>query len=272
MARTATPLADGRLGRLTSGLRRFVAVPFRRRTYLNLAYLLLAFPLGIAYFVFVVTGFSLGIGLSVVLVGIPLLAAVFLVSLALAGFERWLTAALLAVDIEPRTSPDGDDHWEQTRSLLTRRETWTSLLYLPIKIVLGVVSFVLVVTGFSTAIAMLTVPFYYDQPGLYVGVMSDRAPEVHQTLHLGWDYLLVSVEAVFTVGYWNVTTLPQALAVAGLGVVLLFTIFHALNVLARLWGRFARAMLEDGYDPLAVVVRRLGSPTEAENGPTRRGE
>ncbi len=272
MARTATTLTDGHLGRAAAGLKRFVAVPFQRRTYLNLTYLLLAFPLGIAYFVFVVTGVSLGIGLSIILVGIPLLAAVVVASLALAGFDRWLTAALLDIDIEPRTSPDGDTHAKQIRSLATHRKTWTSVLYLPVKFALGVVSFVLVVTGLSTAIAMLTVPLYYDQPGLYVGTMSDRAPEIHQTLHLGWDYLLVSVDAVFTVGYWEITTLSQALAVAVLGFVLLFGTFHVLNALARGWSRFARLALEDGYDPFAVVVQRLESPTEAANDPTPPGE
>ncbi|WP_440763482.1 sensor domain-containing protein [Natronorubrum sp. DTA7] len=272
MARTATTLTDGHLGRAAAGLKRFVAVPFKRQTYLNLTYLLLAFPLGIAYFVFVVTGVLLGIGLSIILVGIPLLAAVVVASLAVAGFERWLTAALLDVEIAPRTTPHGDTHTEQIRSLTTHRKTWTSLLYLPVKLVLGVVSFALVGTGFSTAVAMLAVPLYYDQPGLYVGTVSDRAPEIHRTLYLGWDYLLVSVDAVFTVGYWEITTLPQALTVAVLGVGLLFGTFHALNALARGWSQFARLALEDGYDPLAVVVRRLGSPAEAPNDLTRPSE
>ena len=34
-----------------------------RQTYLNLLYLLLSFPLGIAYFVFLTTGLSLGTGI-----------------------------------------------------------------------------------------------------------------------------------------------------------------------------------------------------------------
>ena len=41
-----------------------------RQTYLNLLYLLLAFPLGIAYFVFLITGVSVGAGLLVVFINV----------------------------------------------------------------------------------------------------------------------------------------------------------------------------------------------------------
>jgi len=39
----------------------FFGVAAREGTYLNIIYLLLAFPLGCAYFVFLVTGLSLGL-------------------------------------------------------------------------------------------------------------------------------------------------------------------------------------------------------------------
>ncbi|MXV61389.1 histidine kinase [Natronorubrum sp. JWXQ-INN-674] len=270
MCAAADAVTD-RQRRIAAGVRRFVGVSFRRQTYLNLAYLLLAFPLGIAYVVFVAVGFGLGVGLSVILVGLPLLAVVFVISLAIAGFDRWLTAALLTVDIEPRTRPAGETRREQIVSVVTHPKTWSSVLYLPTKLALGTVSFALAVTGLSTGASMLMIPFYYDQPGLYVGVFSDRAPEIHQSLYLGWDYLLVGIEGVITVGYWEITTLPQALAAAALGFVVLCGTFHALNALARLWGRFARLALEDGDDPLAVAVRMLRSPPASdEPGASRR--
>ena len=48
----------------------------RPQTYVNVFYLLLSFPLGIAYFVFLVTGLSVGFGLVVIWVGVPILALV----------------------------------------------------------------------------------------------------------------------------------------------------------------------------------------------------
>lgn len=255
MARSTATATDDRLGRLGTRLERFLSVPFERRTYLNLAYLLLAFPLGLAYFVFVVVGVSLGLGLAIVLVGIPILAFTVAIGLALAGVERWLTAAMLEVEIEPRTELPGERRRDQLRSLLTHRKTWTSLLYLPAKFVIGLAGFVLAVTGLSTAVSMLALPLYYDRPGLYVGVVPDRAPEIHQTLYLGWNYLLVGFDAVITVGHWQISTLPRALVAAAVGLVFLLVTLHLLNALARVSGWFARVLLEDGYDPFAVVVR-----------------
>ncbi len=256
MARSAATATDRRLGRLGTRLGQFVSVLLERQTYLNLAYLLLAFPLGLAYFVFVVTGVSLGLGLAIVLIGVPILAFTVAVGLALAGFERWLTAAMLGVDIEPRVDLPGDRRRDRLLALLTHPKTWTSLLYLPAKFVVGLAGFVLATTGLSTAVSMLVLPLYYDRPGLYVGVVPDRAPEIHQTLYLGWNYLLVGFDAVFTIGHWEISTLPRALAAAAVGLVLLLVTLHALNGLARAFGWFARATLEDGYDPLAVLGRR----------------
>ncbi len=59
-------------------------VYFRPQTYLNLLYLLLAFPLGLAYFVFLVTGLSLGFGLIITLAGIPILVLMLVAIWALA--------------------------------------------------------------------------------------------------------------------------------------------------------------------------------------------
>ena len=257
MSRAASTATDDRLVRLGDRLRWFVAVPFQPRTYLNLGYLLLAFPLGIAYLVVVTIGVSLGVGLLIVVIGSAILAGTVAIGLGLAGFERWLTGRLLDVEIASRTSLDGERQRDRLRSLLTDRTTWTALCYLPTKFVLGTVSFVVATTGLTTAVSMLFVPLYYDSPGLYVGLTPDRAPELHWTLNVGWNYLLVGFETVFTVGTWQITTLPQALVVAIAGTILCFVTLHVLNALARLWARFAQVMLGDGYDPVAAIVGRL---------------
>jgi hypothetical protein len=45
----------------------------KKQTYKNVLYLFLAFPLGIAYFVFLSIGFALGLGLSVLVIGLGIL-------------------------------------------------------------------------------------------------------------------------------------------------------------------------------------------------------
>ena len=44
-----------------------------KKFFPNLVYLLLAMPLGILYFVILVTGYALGAGLIITLIGIPIL-------------------------------------------------------------------------------------------------------------------------------------------------------------------------------------------------------
>lgn len=69
----------------------FIRVIADAQSYFNIIYLLLGLPLGIAYFVFLVTGVSLGFGLLVIWVGVPILALVFLGAWAMCQFERVLT-------------------------------------------------------------------------------------------------------------------------------------------------------------------------------------
>jgi hypothetical protein len=242
--------------RVAGILGRFFGVLVRRQTYRNLVYLVLAFPLGLGYFVFGAVTVSLGLGLAIVLVGVVILAATIGVGLAVGAFERRLTNWLLDAQIEARTAPPDGTRREQVSAVLTHRPTWTTLVYLPSKFLLGVVAFTLIVTALSTTLSMLLVPLFYDAPGLYVGIVPDRAPEFHQSLYVGWNYLLVGVDAVVTVGSWRITTLPQALVVAALGVLGTIGVAHGVNALARVWRRVAAWMLGDGYDVVAIGLGR----------------
>ena len=77
--------------------------PYRDlHTYRVAAYLLLGLPLGIIEFVAIVTGLSMGLGLLVTLIGIPVLVATLLGVRAGASFERELARSLLAAPL-PRS-------------------------------------------------------------------------------------------------------------------------------------------------------------------------
>jgi hypothetical protein len=244
--------------RARRSVRSFLAAPFRRQTYLNVLYLSLAFPLGLAYFTLVAVGVPLGVGLAFVVVGLPLLALVVAVALGLADVERRLTEALLGVEIEAaRRPPEGASWRERVVSVATDRGTWTALVYLPSKLLVGVASFTVVTSVLTTGVALLFVPLYYDQPGLYVGVVTDRPVELHPALSVGWNRLLVGFETVFRVEAWRVTSLAEALAVAGVGVLLLLAGLQLLNWLARLSGWYARVMLGGTYDVAGAVGRAV---------------
>ncbi|WP_327050877.1 sensor domain-containing protein [Halomicrococcus gelatinilyticus] len=233
-------------------LRTALGVPFRLQTYRNLLYLALAFPLGLLYFVLLSVGLSLGVGLAITVVGVPLFLAVLALATGLAAVERELTALLLGVDIESDGSPvlgptDADSTLdslvERAKRLVTDLGTWKAVVYLGSKLFLGVASFVLIMTLLTTATSMLVVPFVYDQPGVYVGFVTDAPIELHPTLYVAWRQLLVGVDTVVHVGSWQVTTLSQALAVAAVGVGLGVLSLHLLNGLARVSAWYTRYML-----------------------------
>jgi hypothetical protein len=56
-----------------SRIARFIRPIFEARTYGRIAYMLLALPLGVAEFSFLVTAISFGIGTAITLIGIPVL-------------------------------------------------------------------------------------------------------------------------------------------------------------------------------------------------------
>jgi hypothetical protein len=204
---------------------KFFQVVLERQTYLNVSYLLLAFPLGLFYFAFLVAGLSLGIGLTMIWIGIPILLLMFAAWWSLAAFERRLTIRLLHIDIPPmsgeRVSEQGVWAWFNLR--LRNPVTWKSLLYLLLKFPLGVASFVFSVACIAVSGALLTAPLTYPYH-------------------------------VLRIGLWQISTLGEALIAVVLGAVVGLVSLHLMNKLACVWGRFAVQML--GVTPEADVSPR----------------
>ena len=197
----------------SSGLNRFFGVVTNPQSYLNIVYLLLAFPLGTFYFVFLVTGLSLGFGLSVTLLGIPLLGLVLGGSWALCKFERNVAGTLLRVDIPAGArQPESNGLWARVKVLLKDRVTWTGMFYLLLKFPLGVATFTIVVTLIAVTLALLAAPIVY----VYADI----------------DLLI-----------WYVDTLPEAFALTLIGVAVLFISMHLMNGMAYVSGRIARVSL-----------------------------
>jgi hypothetical protein len=206
----------------------FFGVIAEPRSYINIFYLLLAFPLGIAYFVFLVTGISVGVSLIIIWVGVPILALVLAGSWAMCEFERILAVSLLKEDL-PRTvrgrSTVTDDQdlsslerffvrtWRRFKSHLTNRLTWTGMFYLFLKFPLGIATFTIAVTLVAVPVALITAPAY----------MWTSDP-------LTW-------------GRWTFDPFPYSWILPFLGVPALFISFHLMNVTAFLSGRLARVML-----------------------------
>jgi hypothetical protein len=131
-----------------SALTRFFGVVTRPGTWLGLLFHLLAFPLGLFYFVVLVTGLSVGVGLVVVWVGIPILLVVAGAWWLFAAFERLQAQYLIGAGVPPapRAWEAVDGVWGKIKAHFGAGSTWLDLVYLTAKLAFGTVSFTLLVS------------------------------------------------------------------------------------------------------------------------------
>jgi hypothetical protein len=232
------------LTRFADGLRRFCGAPFRLRTYTNLLYLLLAFPLGLAYFIFLAVGLTAGFGLTIVWIGLPLLALVFAGSWAFAAFERQAAILLLGADVPPMTpmrmpppSPVERTPWQRAGDFFSNPVTWKGMGFLLLKFPLGIVSFISLVVTLSVSGALLFAPLLWE-----MGVLDIDGVD-------GVDGVVFQVDSIG--GAWGC---------AVLGAVLLLLSLNLLNALAWIWRATATVLL--GSDRFAAPAPPAEIPGE----------
>jgi hypothetical protein len=138
----------------------FFGVVARPRTWLNVLFQILAFPLGLFYFIFLVTGLSVGLGLVIVWVGIPILLVVAGAWWLFGAFERLQANLLLgaAVSAPPRAWEDANGVWGKIKAHFGSASTWKDLLYLLAKMAFGIASFTLLVTLGSIVVWLVAFP------------------------------------------------------------------------------------------------------------------
>jgi hypothetical protein len=201
------------------------------RTYKNIAYLLTSFPLGLAYFLFLIIGLSLGIGLSFILIGIPLLIFVLGMSLALIDFERTLANTLLDTEIPSSygiVSPNAGII-ARAKAMVTSLSTAKGLAFLLIKFPLGIVSFVVAVLTVAVTFGLFFAPLYYQSENITVDAL----------------------------GIGQVNTIGEAFLVSGVGLLSGIVTLPLTSLLAGIWRGLARLMLGGGANGSEYVGRTI---------------
>jgi hypothetical protein len=196
---------------------RFFTAPVEVRTYTNLFYLALAFPLGLFYFIFLFTGLALGFGLTIIWIGLPILAVVLAASWGMAALERRLAILLLGAEVPPMTAPatgQPQDFWNRVQEFLGNPVTWKGLGFLFLKFPLGIMSFVLTLTLLAIPASFLLAPIAWGFDDIY-----------------------------FDIPFWNVDTFGETLILAAFGLVGLLVSLNILNGLGRVWRELAEVML-----------------------------
>jgi signal transduction histidine kinase len=162
---------DTRDHRVPAALR----APLEGRTWREFAYLLLNLPMGIIGFVYVVTMLSLGAGLLVTFLGVPVLAAGLAGARGLGVVERARARGLLRLDVaEPGpVVAKGRGFMPWLGAQLGSGVSWRHVLYCFLHFPWGIFSFTVSVSFFTYAWGFLTYPLwqwvfptYAHQPGL----------------------------------------------------------------------------------------------------------
>ncbi|QLH82898.1 sensor domain-containing protein [Halosimplex pelagicum] len=232
-------------------LRRFLGVPLRLQTYANLLYLSALFPLGITYSVVLPLGFGLGIGLSVILVGLPLFVATLLGVRELTALERYAADRLLVGDVPAGgDAPPLSEPVAHLKHALTSLSTWKGVAFLLSKVLVGTAAFTLLIVLGTLSLSLLLVPLYYRSVNVGVRPVSGEmnvAPSVEFALQT-WE---IGLTIPFRLTTWYVTTLPEALAVSAFGLVATLVSLHVCNFAARAAGWYA-SLLVGGTDRSAL--------------------
>jgi hypothetical protein len=210
----------------TNPLERLYGVFAKSETYLNLLYLLLAFPLGLAYFIFLVTGLSLGVGLLILWVGFLILAGVLALCWPLTLFERQQAISLLRVDMPPLSHPAQQPTgsvFQQIKNHLSNPVTWKGIAFLFLKFPIGIACFVVTITLISLSFGLVFAPLVYP-----------------------W--------ANINFGSYTIHSMPAALVACLVGLVLAPLSLHLFNWIATWLGLFAKVMLSNPVSkPLSPV-------------------
>ncbi len=207
-------MTDTRTLAADSAIDRIFGPVIQAQTWINMLYLLISFPLGVAYFVVLVTMFSAGMGMAVIVVGLFILWFALMAADVLSELDRTVINTLLGAGIPPRApaAPVTGGLSEQMLATAKRPGTLKRVIYLFVRFPLGLVSFVLVMVLIPLSIGFLTAPLTYP---------------------------FIPIQ----VGFSTVETFDEAIYLCCFGAVFTLVSVHVLNSWTAMCRRFATAML-----------------------------
>ena len=190
------------------------------RAYGSLLYMFLSLPTGILYFVWAVTGLALSVGLSVLIFGLPVMLLFFASVRVFSLLEGRLVESLLGVRMprRPQRTPPGSLLGRLGDRLKDGR-TWSTLLYMTLKLPVGIFTFTLFTTLLSLSLALTVAPF--AQILMDEGFINFDGTSYYLS---AWAFPLI----------WL------------LAMLLLLAVMHLARLFGRAHGAMAKAMLVDG--------------------------
>lgn len=197
---------------------RFFGVLADPLAYSSLFYMILSLATGIFYFTWTVTGLSLSLGLCILIIGVPFAVLFISTVRALALMEGRLIESMLGVRMprRPLYADRGKPFGTRVRNMFTDPRTWSTLLYMILKLPLGILYFTFAIIGLSLALGFAVSPITKATLGIGIINVNDYA---------------------FAPPLW---ALPLTLP---LGIVLLCVTLHMARGIGKLQGGLAKHFL-----------------------------
>ncbi|WP_409490356.1 sensor histidine kinase [Amycolatopsis sp. cmx-11-12] len=141
---------------------RVLSAQLNRAYWAELVWVIIGAPLTLVFVALVVVGLVLGIGLSLLTIGLPVLIGVLagarLIGVAHVGLAR----ALLGTTVTPPPRPElRPGLWNGIKSKIGDPIGWRSIAYLVIRLPLSFIEFFLVATLLVYAVSTLTYPIFW---------------------------------------------------------------------------------------------------------------
>jgi hypothetical protein len=187
------------------------------QSYKNLFYMMIAFVFSNIYLVFFVTGFSLSLGLTFIMVGIPLFILFIYFVRQVGNWEILLANSFLNTKIESSHSSSmvQTDIFQKIKELFTDIRVWKRMLYLMLKYPFDIAVFVIIMVFYTISIKLMLAPVL-----IYA------------------DY-----ESTFMIWLRDLT--GSSLIVSAIGILLFIFSFHLSNGLAEVYRKFTGYFLSN---------------------------
>ncbi len=206
----------------SSLLGRFFGVAADPRAWSALIYMLLSLLTGVFYFTWAATGIALSAGLSITVVGVLFFLLFMATVRVLSLVEGRIVEEMLGERMprRPACPPPADGFFSRIGQLLSDPRTWGTLLYQVLMLPLGMVYFIVAVTGLSIGATLTATPIF-------------------ALLGLGE----LQLGDVGGVAFGSLIGTPIVLLLCLLGVGILFGTLHLARGVAHVHGALAKQLL-----------------------------
>jgi len=141
-----------------------------RKRLQDFYFLLFTFGSGLFYFCFYLASITFALAMTVIFVGIPLLARVLRTTHTFVQYERIQTKVYTDISIEPiliRTK-GGRDKWMKAREAILNSSNWRAVFWLMQKFFIGVISLICAVILYIVPLVFIVTPILFQYLELYL--------------------------------------------------------------------------------------------------------